>query len=215
MPTDAPAQTFVVSQDWKTTSRTGGGALGVRGDKDVDVVRIVVPRVVAGVDLSGFKARVHYVNAGGVADFADPVAGTDGDSLTFDWTLGSLACAREGEVAFSLELTEYGEGGEVLRRLNSARGCGTIQPAEHSDSSVDEPAAVDLIQRLEGGMSDLADARDAAEKATSSATASAADARKAAEEARGAVGSDKRIYYMYETVGDTRYLTLVEMDEED
>lgn len=207
--------TYDVSHDLRTMAVSGTGVLGARGDKGVDVVRIRVPSVVNGIDLSGFKARVHYVNAAGVADYADPVAGADGLWLTFDWTLGSLACARDGRVSFSLELTEYGGGGEVLRRFDSSRASGTIAPAEHADASVDVPAAADVIQRLEDGVLELADAKAAAASATSSASDAAADARRAAEEARGAVSSDKRIYFTYDTVDGTDYLTLVDMDEED
>lgn len=63
-------------------------------------------------------------------------------------------------------------------------------------------------------------ATDAAKTATNDANASkdsadeaAADARKAAEEARGSISPDKRIYLAYDTVGDTEYITLVDMED--
>ena len=207
--------TYEVDRLWRTLCADEGAVVGVRGDKDVDVIRIRVPRVMGGTDLSSFSPRVHYCNAGGTLDYFDPSVTEDSETLTFEWLLGSLACAVEGRIAFSLELTDYGEdGSSVARRLNSATyGVGTIAPSVHSDTSIDVPQVVDVIERLENGLTEMHTALNGAAKATGEASQAAEDARKAAEEARGAVSPEMRLYLTYDSVGGTDFLTIVDTED--
>ncbi len=187
-PGDADLYTaaFEVRPDFREVSATLRGAMGAKGDVGVDTVCIRLPRVVKGVDVSGFKARVHYVNAAGRLDCADVELKADGaDGLKAEWLLGAVACEADGALAFSLELTEYAADGETVKRRwsSSINSELKVKPSYRAGSALAPTVVEDLVQRLREGLADSGKATSAAE----SAAEECRSATKAANESKAAL----------------------------
>lgn len=194
-PSDADLYTaaFEVRPDFRDVSATLRGAMGAKGDVGVDTVCIRLPRVVKGVDVSGFKARVHYVNAVGRLDCADVQLKADGaDGLKAEWLLGAVACEADGALAFSLELTEYAADGETVERRwsSSVNSELKVKPSYRAESALAPTVVEDLVRRLRDGLAASGKATSAAEAATKecrSATAAANESKAALDAATESV----------------------------
>lgn len=141
------------------------------------------------------------------------------DEAYFEFTKGSQTVQTE---RFALDIMRDAREGNVpAQSWNNA--VEALEQRAEAAVSKSEKAATDAtaaVNNANAAKLNADAATDAAKTATNAANASkdsadeaAADARKAAEEARDSINPDKRIYLTYDTVGDTEYITLVDMED--
>lgn len=102
----------------------------------------------------------------------------------------------------------------ICKSATAAANTAISKANAATKSANDANAAVNTAKANADAATDAAKtATNAANASKDSADEAAADARKAAEEARGSISPDKRIYLAYDTVGDTEYITLVDVED--
>ena len=101
--------------------------------------------------------------------------------------------------------------------VTSAVSSATEAAASARSASASATSAASSATNAAGSATTAAgsanNATTAANEAAQAASDAASDARNAAEEARGAVDPDMRIYLTYDEVGDTQYISLVDMED--
>ncbi len=108
---DYPAQ-YVIDNDFRIISVPADGVvLGVEHDKDVNYVKFVMPRYYKKQDLSGFKIRIIFENAGGTVGFYTvSSAEINEDTIEFGWRLSYDVTQYKGTVDFAVRLYTLLEG---------------------------------------------------------------------------------------------------------
>ena len=111
---------FVIDSNLRVISiPTRGVVLGVEGDKDVNRVTFLMPKIYKGVDLSQFDIRVNYANANGEKNFfkVTETSVTD-DQIRFVWVVGADAVAYVGYVEFVVRFIKI-LGSNIIQEFNT------------------------------------------------------------------------------------------------
>lgn len=111
---------FVIDSNLRVISIPARGVvLGVEGDKDVNRVTFLMPKMYKGVDLSQFDIRVNYANANAEKNFfkVAETSVTD-DQIRFVWVVGADAVAYMGDVEFVVRFVKL-NGSTVVQELNT------------------------------------------------------------------------------------------------
>lgn len=111
---------FVIDSNLRVISIPSRGVvLGVEGDKDVNRVTFLMPKMYKGVDLSQFDIRVNYANANGEKNFfkVTETSVTD-DQIRFVWVVGADAVAYVGYVEFVVRFVKL-NGSTIVQELNT------------------------------------------------------------------------------------------------
>lgn len=114
-------RTFVIDSDLRTIiiprSITN---LGVEYDDDVMRVPFQMPAEYCGIDLTGFKIRINYLNANTEPDVYEVHDATTEDGvITFTWLVGRHAAMYKGDVKFNVCIRDVDSSGNVLREFNT------------------------------------------------------------------------------------------------
>ena len=127
------------------------------------------------------------------------------------------AAVTSGEKAVSYAsaaLNNANAAVSICKSATSAANTATSKANAATKSANDATAAANAAKANADAATNAANtATNAANASKDSADEAAADARKAADEARGSISPDKRIYLVYDTVGDTEYITLVDTED--
>lgn len=148
----------------------------------------------------------------------------EGNTPAKSWDNAVEALEKRAETAVTKGEQAVTDAGNALNNANAAFNiCKSVTDAANTATGKANAAtksATDAASAANTSKANADTATNAANAATNAAYASknsadqaAADARKAAEEARGSIIPDKRIYLAYDTVGDTEYITLVDMED--
>ena len=120
----------------------------------------------------------------------------EGNTPAKSWDNAVEALEKRAETAVTKGEQAVTDAGKALNNANAAVNiCKSATDAANTATSKANAATND------------------ANASKASADLAAADALKAAEEARGSISPDKRIYLAYDTVGDTDYISLVDMED--
>ena len=113
---------FIISEDLRTiTVPNSQKIIGVTNDLDVRRIWFSMPKRCDGLDLSTFTPYVNFRNAAGEEGFymATDLQAEE-DILTFSWVVSRRACARDGEVTFSVTLRKMAQDGTtILNEFNT------------------------------------------------------------------------------------------------
>ena len=120
----------------------------------------------------------------------------EGNTPAKSWDNAVEALEKRAETAVTKGEQAVTDAGKALNNANAAVNiCKSATDAANTATSKANAAT------------------NAANASKASADLAAADALKAAEEARGSISPDKRIYLVYDTVGDTDYISLVDTED--
>ena len=111
---------FVIDSNLRVISiPIRGVVLGVEGDKDVNRVTFLMPKMYKGVDLSTFQIRVNYANANGEKSFFKVTeTSVVNDQIRFIWVVSADAVAYMGNVEFVVRFVKL-NGSTVVQELNT------------------------------------------------------------------------------------------------
>lgn len=111
---------FVIDSNLRVISiPTRGVVLGVEGDKDVNRVTFLMPKIYKGVDMSAFQIRINYANANGEKNFFKVTeTSVANDQIRFVWVVGADAVAYMGDVEFVVRFVKL-NGSTVVQELNT------------------------------------------------------------------------------------------------
>lgn len=111
---------FVIDSNLRVISiPVRGVVLGVEGDKDVNRVTFLMPKMYKGVDLSTFQIRVNYANANGEKSFFKVTeTSVVDDQIRFIWVVSADAVAYKGDVEFVVRFVKL-NGSTVVQELNT------------------------------------------------------------------------------------------------
>lgn len=111
---------FVIDSNLRVISiPVRGVVLGVEGDKDVNRVTFLMPKMYKGVDLSQFEIRINYANANCEKNFFKVTEITvANDQIRFVWVVGADAVAYMGNVEFVVRFVKL-NGSTVAQELNT------------------------------------------------------------------------------------------------
>ena len=127
------------------------------------------------------------------------------------------AAALSSETAVKNANAAVDTANTALKKANDAADAATTATGKANDAADAATTAIgkanDAADAATTATGKANDAATHANEATDTANAAAADALEAAEEARGSISPDKKLYLAYDTVGDTEYITLVDMEE--
>ena len=131
------------------TIPTVKNVFGVEGDIEVNRVVFCLPRYYCGFDMSGFSARVNYVNANKEANYyeADDVT-SDDENVTFSWLMGPDVTAYAGDVKFSIKLYKK-QNDKVIKVFNTKSGSGTVYAGLNVEDTVTPEEQQTLLEKIE------------------------------------------------------------------
>ena len=88
----------------------------VRGDSRTQIIRMILQRYIAGVDMSSLTYYVNAINAEGVGDvYSTSVEKTfDDHSVMLAWTVYGIATAAPGTTRFEVEAIDEDDGEAVV-----------------------------------------------------------------------------------------------------
>lgn len=97
---------FIIDEDLRTVAIPNKGVvLGVVGDKNINRVNFMMPKIYNGFDMSKLEARIYYTNANNENKYYVVNDKTiENNKLLFSWLVDSNVTAYPGEVKFTVKM---------------------------------------------------------------------------------------------------------------
>lgn len=144
---------FEIDNDLRVISVPSEGVvLGVEHDKDVNLVKFVMPRYYKRQDLGAFSIRIHYENAAGsMGYYLVPDKQVNEDTIEFGWVLSYDVTAYQGTVSFAIKLYTLVEGSdsEIDQAFNTTLGTANVLVGMDVDSALTPSVVEDTLARLQ------------------------------------------------------------------
>lgn len=137
---------FVIDSNLRVISiPIRGVVLGVEGDKDVNRVTFLMPKMYKGVDLSTFQIRVNYANANGEKNFFKVTeTSVADDQIRFIWVVAADTVAYNGDVKFVVRFVKL-NGSNVVQELNTTLATAKSFIGLSVDSEITQVQREDLL----------------------------------------------------------------------
>lgn len=137
---------FVIDSNLRVISiPVRGVVLGVEGDKDVNRVTFLMPKMYKGVDLSTFQIRVNYANANGEKNFFKVTeTSVADDQIRFIWVVAADAVAYKGDIEFVVRFVKL-NGSTVVQELNTTLATAKSLIGLSVDSEITPVQREDLL----------------------------------------------------------------------
>ena len=149
---DYPYQ-FEIDNDLRVISVPSDGVvLGVEHDKDINLIKFVMPRYYKRQDLGSFSIRIHYENAAGsMGYYLVPDKQVNEDTIEFGWILSYDVTAYQGTVNFAIKLYTLVEGSdsEIDQAFNTTLGTANVLVGMDVDSALTPSIVEDTLARLQ------------------------------------------------------------------
>lgn len=140
---------LIIDHDFRTIDIPSTKQLGgVTSDENVNVLHFQCPRYYGDSDLMDFNFRINYTNANNEGDqYLVMDTESEGDIITFSWTVGRHACEYVGNIRF-IVCAILAEDGDVEKEYNTA--IHTLQVVEGLETSEEVYEAVhDVIEEFQ------------------------------------------------------------------
>lgn len=147
---------FEIDSDLRVISVPSKGViLGVVGDKNVNRINFVMPKMYNGFDLSEFTIRINYKNANGAENYYNVVeTSVENDKLYFNWLVDYDVTASSGTVYFCAYLFKE-ENGLITNSFYTSVANGKVLDGL-SVGSYTEPTT----PSIENGLATLEEAKE-------------------------------------------------------
>lgn len=125
-----------------------GVVLGVEGDKDINYVSFIMPRLYKGIDMSEFQIRINYANANGERNFYK-VKETfiSDDQIRFTWIVPSDAVAYVGDVTFAVRFLKL-SGSRIMQEFNTTLASARSLVGLDVDNEISQVQREDLLEHF-------------------------------------------------------------------